>query len=63
MIRSHNGPQAAQYDGAMDQPPQVITGTLNVNLTDAQLFDLAVGLGIDVDALIAAHGGLDEEPE
>jgi hypothetical protein len=51
------------YDGVMDEPPQVITGTLNVNLTDAQLVDLAVGLGIDVDALIAAHGGLNEEPE
>jgi hypothetical protein len=53
----------SEYDGVMDEPPQVITGTLNVNLTDAQLLDLAVGLGIDVDALIAAHGGLDEEPE
>jgi hypothetical protein len=53
----------SEYDGVMDQQPQVITGTLNVNLTDAQLVDLAVGLGIDVDALIAAHGGLDEEPE
>ena len=59
-MRSHNGPQAAQYDGLMDEPPQIITGTMQVQLSDADIVDLANALGVDIDAMIAADGGMKE---
>jgi hypothetical protein len=47
----------------MDEPPQIITGTLNVNLTDAQLVDLAVGLVQIDDTDDDAADDIDEEDE
>ena len=40
--------------------PQIITGTLQVQLSDADIVDLAQALGIDIDAMIAADGGMKE---
>ena len=62
-MTSHNGPQAAQYDGVMDEPPQIITGTVDIRLSDSQIVDLAEALGIDVDALIAADRGTTDEEQ
>lgn len=59
-MTSHNGQDVAQYDGAMSEP-QIITGTVDIQLSDADIVDLAEALGIDVDALIAAHNGTNEE--
>lgn len=42
------------------ESPQIITGTMQVQLSDADIVDLAQALGIDIDAMIAADGGMKE---
>lgn len=59
-MTSHNGQPQAQYDGLMAEP-QIITGTVNIQLSDSQIVDLAEALGIDVDAILAADGGTNDE--
>lgn len=61
-MTSHNGQDVAQYDGTMAEP-QIITGTVDIRLSDSQIVDLAEALGIDVDALIAADGGTTDEEQ
>lgn len=41
--------------------PQIITGTVDIRLSDSQIVDLAEALGIDVDAILAADGGTNDE--
>ena len=41
--------------------PQIITGTMQVQLSDADIVDLAQALGVDIDAMIAADGGMSKE--
>ena len=41
--------------------PQIITGTVNIQLSDSRIVDLAEALGIDIDAMIAADGGTNDE--
>lgn len=43
--------------------PQIITGTVQVQLTDSQIVDLAEALGIDIDAMVAADRGMNEEQQ
>ena len=59
-MTSHNGQHQAQYDGPMAEP-QIITGTVNIQLSDSEIVDLAEALGIDIDAMIAADGGTNDE--
>lgn len=40
---------------------QIITGTVEIQLSDADLMDIARAVGVDVDALLAAHGDYNEE--
>lgn len=61
-MTSHNGQDVAQYDGPMAEP-QIITGTVDIRLSDSQIVDLAEALGIDVDALIAADRGTTDEEQ
>jgi len=56
---SDNGCRAALYDVLMAEP-QIITGTMQVQLSDADIVDLAHALGVDIDAMIAADGGMKE---
>ena len=58
-MRSYNGRDAAHYDDVMTEP-QIITGTMQVQLSDADIVDLAQALGVDIDAMIAADGGMKE---
>ena len=41
--------------------PQIITGTMQVQLSDADIVDLAQALGVDIDAMIAAETGTTKE--
>ena len=59
-MRSYNERQAAHYDDVM-AGPQIITGTMSVQLSDADIVDLAQALGIDIDAMIAAETGTTKE--
>ena len=59
-MRSFNDCQAAHYDGVMAEP-QIITGTMQVQLSDADIVDLAHALGVDIDAMIAADNGMSKE--
>lgn len=61
-MTAHNGQHQAQYDGPMPEP-QIITGTVQVQLTDSQIVDLAEALGIDIDAMVAADRGMNEEQQ
>ena len=59
-MRSYNGRDAAHYDDVMAEP-QIITGTMQVQLSDADIVDLAHALGVDIDAMIAADNGMSKE--
>lgn len=57
---SDNCRGAAHYAGVMAEP-QIITGTMSVQLSDADIVDLAHALGVDIDAMIAADNGMTQE--
>ena len=59
-MRSYKERQAAHYDDVM-AGPQIITGTMSVQLSDADIVDLAHALGVDIDAMIAADNGMSKE--
>lgn len=39
---------------------EIITGTMHVTISDAEIMELAQRLGVDIDAIIATNGGLNE---
>ena len=48
---------ASHYDGRVDE---IVSGTMHVTISDAEIIEIAQRLGVDIDAIIATNGGLDE---